>query len=129
MSGVFGEIVAVMVDDDVVGAALLIEPAGEGDDAALGSAELIDLGHDDGPGAGGDGWHGPLRGFLVSLSISQNKAGSQNKAASDGDGLALAEGVEVGEELGEADGGGFGSVDLGVALGSQCSDATGHGDA
>jgi hypothetical protein len=43
--------------------------------------------------------------------------------------LALAEGVEVGEELGEADGDGFGSVDFGVALGSQGCDGEGHGDA
>ena len=45
------------------------------------------------------------------------------------DGLALAEGVEVGEELGEADGCGFGSVDLGVAFGSKGCDGEGHGDA
>jgi len=34
----------------------------------------------------------------------------------------------VGEELGEADGGGFGSVDLGVAFCSQGCDGEGHGD-
>ena len=43
--------------------------------------------------------------------------------------LALAEGVEVGEELGEADGGGFGSVDFGVAFCAQGCDGEGHGDA
>ena len=43
--------------------------------------------------------------------------------------LALAEFVEVGEELGETDGGGFGSVDLGVAFCSQSGDGEGHGDA
>jgi hypothetical protein len=43
--------------------------------------------------------------------------------------LVLAEGVEVGEELGEADGGGFGSVDFGVAFCSQGCDGEGHGDA
>ena len=43
--------------------------------------------------------------------------------------LASAEFVEVGEELGKADGGGFGSVDLGVAIRSQCCDGEGHGDA
>ena len=41
----------------------------------------------------------------------------------------LAEGVEVGEELGEADGCGFGSVDLGVAGGAKGGDREGHGDA
>ena len=43
--------------------------------------------------------------------------------------LALAEGVEVGEELGEADGCGFGSLDFGVACGAECGDGEGHGDA
>jgi hypothetical protein len=43
--------------------------------------------------------------------------------------LALAELVEVGEELGEADGGGIGSVDFGVAVRSQGCDGEGHGDA
>jgi hypothetical protein len=35
----------------------------------------------------------------------------------------------VGEELGEADGGGFGSVDFCFAFGSQGCDREGHGDA
>ncbi|MCU1253268.1 MAG: hypothetical protein JWQ49_6297 [Edaphobacter sp.] len=43
--------------------------------------------------------------------------------------LALAELVEVGEELGEADGGGFSSVDLGFAFCSEGCDGKGHGDA
>src|SRR5260370_41058939 len=67
MGGVFCEVATVGVNDDMVGTALLVEPAGEGDDAALGSAELIDLGHDDGPGAGGDGLHGPLKEILSQL--------------------------------------------------------------
>ena len=33
------------------------------------------------------------------------------------------------EEFGEGDGGGFGSVDLGVAGGAECGDGEGHGDA
>ncbi len=115
----FGEIAAVVVNDDVVGTALLVEPAGECDDAALGSAELIDLGHDDWPGAGGDGLHGPLRRCLASLS-----SGLMLRT-----GLALAESVEVGEELGEADGCGFSSLDFGVACGAKRGDGEGHGDA
>ncbi len=43
-------------------------------------------------------------------------------------GLALAESVEVGEELGEADGGGFGSVDFCVAGGTESCYGEGHGD-
>ena len=43
--------------------------------------------------------------------------------------LALAEGVEVGEELGEGDGCSFGSVDFGVAGGAEGGDGEGHGDA
>ena len=35
----------------------------------------------------------------------------------------------MGEELGEADGGGFGSVDFGVAGGAKGCDGEGHGDA
>ena len=38
------------------------------------------------------------------------------KLLGDAGSLALAEFVEVGEELGEADGSGFGSVDLGVTF-------------
>ena len=43
--------------------------------------------------------------------------------------LTLAEGFEVSEELGEADGGGFGSVDLGVAGGAEGGDGERHGNA
>ena len=43
--------------------------------------------------------------------------------------LALAEGFEVGEELGEADGGCFGSLNFGVALCSESCDGEGHSDA
>jgi len=45
------------------------------------------------------------------------------------EGLALAEGVEVGEELREADGGGFGAVDFGIAVCPKGRDCEGHGDA
>src|ERR1700736_3241605 len=41
---------------------------------------------------------------------------------------ALAEFVEVGEELGEADSGGFGSLDFGITSRSQGCDGEGHGD-
>ena len=41
--------------------------------------------------------------------------------------LALAEIVEVGEELWEADGGCFGSVDLGVACGAESTGRLGAG--
>ena len=53
-----------------LGRPLLVEPAGESEDAALGSAELFDLGDDDGAGAGGDCLHGPLERFVVSLPSS-----------------------------------------------------------
>ena len=43
--------------------------------------------------------------------------------------LALAEFVEVGEELGETDGGGFGSLDFGITSRSEGCDGKGHGDA
>ena len=43
--------------------------------------------------------------------------------------LTLTQSIEVGEELGEGDGGGFGAVDLGVAGGAERGDGEGHGDA
>jgi hypothetical protein len=43
--------------------------------------------------------------------------------------LALGQGVEQGEELGEGDGGGFGALDLCVAFSAEGGDGEGHGDA
>jgi len=72
--------------------------------------------------------------MLLILSRPVKKACERTPSAEEGRlaghlSLALCQGVEVGEELGEADGGGFGSVDLGVAGGAEGGDGEGHGDA
>ena len=100
---VLREVAVVGVGDDVAGEIALMQPAGEGEDAALAAAELLNLGDDDGAG-GGDGG-----GF--------------------GHGSAEGEGVEACEKFREGDGGGFGAEYLGVAGGAQGGDGEGHGDA